>query len=85
LVLWKNTKILASKNKQGEGNTFPFFLLILNNKQMTKAQEFMTAVEENNLFNHYSVIALRKEVTEQKMRIEYLDILLDKCITEKSL
>ena len=52
---------------------------------MTNAQKFMTAVEENNLFNHYSVIALRKEVTEQKMRIEYLDILLDKCITEKSL
>ena len=45
----------------GEGNTFPFFLLILNNKQMTKAQEFMTAVEDNNLFNHFSVIALRKE------------------------
>ena len=28
---------------------------------MTKAQEFMTAVEDNNLFNHYSIIALRKE------------------------
>ena len=27
---------------------------------MTKAQEFMTAVEDNNLFNHFSVIALRK-------------------------
>ena len=52
---------------------------------MTKAQEFMTAVEDNNLFNHFSVIALRKEVAEQKMRIEYLDILLDKCITDKSL
>ena len=27
---------------------------------MTKAQEFMTAIEEHNLFNHFSVIALRK-------------------------
>lgn len=27
---------------------------------MTKAQEFMTAIEEHNLFNHYSIIALRK-------------------------
>ena len=52
---------------------------------MTKAQEFMTAVEENHLFNHYSVITLRKEVARLNMKIEYLDILLDKCITEKSL
>ena len=52
---------------------FPFFLLILNNKQMTKAQEFMTAVEENNIFNHYSVIALRKEnkkLQEQNFELE---------------
>ena len=52
---------------------------------MTKAQEFMTAVEENNLFNQYSVIALRKEVNKLENRVEYLDMLLDKCITEKSL
>ena len=40
---------------------------------MTKAQEFMTAVEENNIFNHYSVIALRKEnkkLQEQNFELE---------------
>lgn len=52
---------------------------------MTKAQEFMTAVEDNNLFNHYSVIALRKEVNKLENKVEYLDILLDRCITEKTL
>jgi len=52
---------------------------------MTKAQEFMTAVEENDLFNHYSVIALRKEVNKLETRVEYLDTLLDRCITEKNL
>ena len=53
--------------------------------KMTKAQEFMTAVEDNNLFNHYSVIALRKEVNKLENKVEYLDILLDRCITEKTL
>jgi len=41
---------------------------------MTKAQEFMTAVEENHLFNHYSVIALRKEnknLQEDKVNLEF--------------
>ena len=27
---------------------------------MTKAQEFMTAVEDNNLFNHFSVNCITK-------------------------
>lgn len=41
---------------------------------MTKAQEFMTAVEENNLFNQYSVIALRNEnknLQEDKINLEF--------------
>ena len=41
---------------------------------MTKAQEFMTSVEENNLFNQYSVIALRKEnktLQEDKVNLEF--------------
>jgi|11BtaG_2_1085332.scaffolds.fasta_scaffold40953_2 hypothetical protein len=41
---------------------------------MTKAQEFMTAVEENNLFNQYSVIALRKankNLQEDKINLEF--------------
>ncbi len=52
---------------------------------MTNAQQFMTAVEENNLFNQYSVIALRKKVAELETKIKYLDKLLDECITEKTL
>jgi len=41
---------------------------------MTKAQEFMTAIEEKHLFDHYSVIALRKEnktLQEDKINLEF--------------
>ena len=31
---------------------------------MTNAQQFMTAMEEKHLFDHYSVISLREKVAE---------------------
>ena len=41
---------------------------------MTKAQEFMTAIEEKHLFDHYSVIALRKQnktLQEDNINLEF--------------
>ena len=37
---------------------------------MTKAQEFMTAVEDDNIYHRYSVIALRKENNILKEELE---------------
>ena len=47
---------------------------------MTKAQEFMTAVEEHNLFNHYSIIALRKRnktLQEDKINLKLKNFKLE--------
>jgi hypothetical protein len=52
---------------------------------MTNAQQFMTAIEEENQYNRYAVIALRKEVVKLENKVKYLDKLLDECITEKTL
>ena len=36
---------------------------------MTNAQKFMTAMEDKHLFDHYSVIALRKQNAKLKSEI----------------
>jgi len=57
----------------------------MKNYESLMNQKYMTAIEEENQYNRYAVIALRKEVAKLENKVKYLDKLLDECITEKTL